>query len=74
VFLTKEEFKAIEKALMLLPNGEEFRKLNKEEQDIIVNANVTMINLLKKRKKNNKKTAEYIAEKRKKDSNYARSK
>lgn len=72
MFLTKEEFKAIEKALMLLPNGEEFRKLNKEEQDIVVNANVTMINLLKKRKKNNKKTAEYIAEKRKENKNYAR--
>ena len=74
MYLTNEEFRAIDKALMMLPSGNKFATLREEEQDIIINAKVVMANLLKKRKVSNKKTAEYIAEKRKKDSNYARSK
>lgn len=74
MFLKNEEFNTIVKALELLPHGEEFEKLNKENQDIIVNADSTMIGLLKKKKANNKKVAEYIAEKRKTNKNYARSK
>lgn len=72
--ITNEDFRAIEKALYLLPQDEEFNALPKEQQDIIVNANVVMINLLKKKKRNNIKTAKSIAEKRKLDKNYARSK
>ena len=73
MFLTNKDFKAIEKALELLPQGEAFKNLDKESQDIIVNASVTMVSLLKKKEKNNKRTAEYIAEKRKVNKNYARS-
>lgn len=72
--MTNDDFKKIEKALMLLPQGEEFKALPKETQDIIVDANVVMVRLLKKKKTNNAKTANYIAEKRKLDKNYARSK
>lgn len=74
MFLTNAEFEAIKKALELLPHGEEFENLDKESQDIIVNADSTMIRLLKKKKANNKKVAEYIADKRKTNKNYARSK
>ena len=72
MYLTNEEFNAIKKALELLPHGEEFNNLDKGNQNIIVNADTTMINLLKKKKANNKKVAEYIADKRKSNKNYAR--
>lgn len=74
MFLTNAEFEAIKKALELLPHGEKFENLDKESQNIIVNADSTMIGLLKKKKANNKKVAEYIADKRKNNKNYARSK
>ena len=74
MFLTKKEFEAIKKALELLPHGEEFERLDGEIQDIIINADATMVNLLKKKEASNKKTAEYIAEKRKINKAYARSK
>lgn len=74
MFLTNAEFEAIKKALELLPHGEEFENLDNESKNIIVNADSTMIGLLKKKKSNNKKVAEYIADKRKSNKNYARSK
>lgn len=74
MFLTNAEFEAIKNALELLPHGEKFENLDKESQNIIVNADSTMIGLLKKKKANNKKVAEYIADKRKNNKNYARSK
>ena len=55
MYLTKEEFNAIEKALGMLPNGEEYKQLDKENQDIIVEADVSMLNVLKReREKSNK--------------------
>lgn len=72
--ITKADFDSIEKALMLLPQGEEFNALPQEKQDIIVNAHVVMVGLYKKRQTNNKRVAEYIANKRKNDKNYARPK
>lgn len=72
--IKKDEFEAIENALMLLPCGEWFKRLNDETQTIIINADVAMVNILKRKKKSNKKTAEYIAERRKTDKNYARKK
>ena len=72
MYLTIEDFRAIDKALMMLPSGNKFATLSKEEQDIIINAKVVMTNLLKKRKVSNKKTAKYIAEKRKSNPDYAR--
>ncbi len=70
--LTNNDFLAIEKALALLPHGEDFNNLTKETQEIIIKADQVMINLYKKKKANNKRTADYIAEKRKTNKNYAR--
>ena len=72
--ITKNEFIIIENALKLLPHGDEFNSLSKEYQDIIVAADTVMMNLLKKKMTANEKTAKYIAEKRKGNKNYARSK
>lgn len=72
MYLTNEEFNAIKKALELLPHGEEFNNLSRENQDIIVNADKTMVGLLKKKKANNEKVSKYIADKRKTNKNYAR--
>ena len=73
MYLTNKNFEAIEKALRLLPHGKEFDQLDKENQDIIVNAEVVMVELLKKKNASNEKTAKYIADKRKINKNYARS-
>lgn len=70
--ITNKEFDAIKKALDLLPKCAGFDALRKESQDIIINADVVMMNLLKKRERDNKRTAEYIAGKRKVNKNYAR--
>lgn len=72
MYLTKEEFNIIEKALLLLPQGEEFDKLNKKLQDVILDADCVMISLLKKKEKSNERIAKYIANKRKTNKNYAR--
>lgn len=70
--ITNSDYKAIERALRLLPQGEEFNALPENEQKTILNAELIMIKLYKKRKANNKRAAEYIAEKRKTNKNYAR--
>lgn len=72
MYLTNEEFDAIKKALELLPHGKAFAILKEEAQDIITSADAVMVGLLKKKKTNNKKVAEYIADKRKSNKNYAR--
>lgn len=72
MYLTNEEFDAIKKALELLPYGNAFAVLKEEAQDIITSADAVMVGLLKKKKTNNKKVAEYIADKRKSNKNYAR--
>lgn len=72
--LTNEDFNRIERALRLLPYGEEFDALPKDEQDIIVEADETLLHLLQKQKKNNERIAKAIAEKRITDPGYARSK
>ena len=72
--ITNDDFKAIEKALALLPSGSEFEGLSADTQEIIIKADSVMLDLLNKKKANNSRTARYIAEKRKVDKNYARSK
>ena len=72
--IKKDEYEAIENALMLLPQGEWFKRLNEETQTIIINADIALVEILKRKKRSNKKTAEYIAERRKTDKNYARKK
>jgi hypothetical protein len=71
--MANADFEALEKALNLLPHGQEFVALPEYEQEIIINANVVLVKLLKKKKANNARTAAYIAEKRKDNKNYARS-
>lgn len=70
--ITNSDFEAIEKALKLLPHGEAFNALSDDEQKTIIDAEMTMIMLYRKKKANNKRVAEYIAEKRKTNKNYAR--
>ena len=48
--ITNKEFETIKKALELLPHGSDFKNLPMETQDIIVKADTTMMNLVKKKK------------------------
>lgn len=72
MYMTNKQFDAIEKALKLLPCDEEFNKLSSEDKNIIFEADLVMSQLLKKKKKDNERTAKYVAEKRKTNKNYAR--
>lgn len=70
--LTNEQFKAIEDALALLPQDDAFNILPTEMREIIHKADLVLMELRKKKKRDNKRTAEYIAQKRKENKNYAR--
>lgn len=59
-------------AIELLPHDEDFDRLSKEEQQIIIDADTTLVNLIKKKKGDNKRISAYIADKRKDNPNYAR--
>lgn len=72
MYITNEDYAALEAAIHLLPEGEAFNKLDIETQTIITKADMTLIKLLRKQKQSNQKTAAYIAEKRKSNKNYAR--
>lgn len=72
--MTRLDFFRIEKALRMLPTGEAFNALHPEDQKTIIDAEMTMVRLTKKRKADNERTAKYIADKRKTNPNYARSK
>lgn len=69
-----DEFNALQEAIMMLPVGDEFSKLPKEKQSVIINADTALCEIWSRHKKQNRKTADYIAEKRKTNKNYARSK
>ena len=71
MYLTNSEFDAIKKALELLPDMTE---LGEAEQNIVMNANKAIDSFLRKKTAINQRTAEYVAEKRKTNKNYARSK
>ena len=70
--VTNDDFNKIEKALQLLPEGDDLKKLPKAKQKIICEANKTMLKLIEKKEKLNEKTKNYIAEKRKTNKDYAR--
>lgn len=70
--ITNSDYEALKKAVEMLPHGEAFNMLSDEAQQTIVNADTILIKLLKKKKNDNKRTAAYIAEKRKTNKNYAR--
>lgn len=72
--MTNADFKAIEKALRLLPQGAAFDALSKEDQDTIIKADVVMVNLLRKKKKDVARQVAYINNKRKENPNYGRGK
>ena len=56
----------------LLPQGKDFKSLSLETQEKIVRFDKVLLDLTKKKIKDNKRTAEYIARKRKENPNYAR--
>lgn len=70
--MTNADFNKIEKALNLLPHGEQFLALPEDTQKTIIDAQVVLVRICRKKKASNEKTAKYIAEKRKKNKNYAR--
>lgn len=73
MFITNKQFTAIENALKLLPQAEEFEALTEEQKQTILEADRVMIDLWMKQKQANEKTARIIAEKRKANKNYGRS-
>lgn len=72
MYITKNDFNTLKKAIELLPHEEQFNNLTEDHKNIIIKADAVLIELLKKRKKDNKRQAAYIAEKRKNNKNYAR--
>ena len=71
--ITNKQYEALKAAIYMLPSGDAFTALPKEEQDTIVAAQMVLMDLYRKKKASNKKTAAYIANKRKADKNYAKS-
>lgn len=71
--VTNKQYEALKAAIYMLPSGDAFTALPKEEQDTITEAWKVLMDLYRKKKASNKKTADYIANKRKADKNYARS-
>ncbi len=71
MYLKKKEFEAIETALRLLID---YDKLCECERRILLQADISLMNVVRRNKELNRKTAKYIAEKRKIDKNYARPK
>ena len=71
--ITNKQYEALNAAIYLLPSGDAFKALPKEEQETIMAAQVVLIDLARKKMADNKKTAAYIANRRKADKNYARS-
>lgn len=72
MYVTNEDFRALEEALNLFPKGDKFKKLNRNTQLTITKAQKTMDKLHKRRKESNKRISEYIAMRRETDPNYAR--
>lgn len=69
--ITNSDFEIIKKAIALLPHGDE---LDVEKREIVHQADLVLCRLNEKRNRDNNRTAKYIAEKRKVDKTYARSK
>lgn len=72
MYITNADYEALKAAIELLPEGEAYKSLDHEKQNIIAKADTTLIKLAKKKESDNKKIAAYIAEKRKANKNYAR--
>lgn len=66
--ITNNQYEILRKALWI-PRQE---GLTKEQNDAIEDAQVVLMELYKKKQKDNKRISKYVAEKRKVDKNYAR--
>lgn len=73
MYLKIDEFRAIDEARKILLTTEIYKQLSKDEQDAIEEADNAMLAVLKRHKSSNKKQAEYVAHKRIKDKDFARS-
>ena len=73
MWITNSQYEALNRAIYLLPSGDAFKALPKEEQETIMAAQVVLIDLARKKMADNKRVAAYIASKRKADKDYARS-
>lgn len=74
MWITNGQYEALNRAIYLLPSGDAFKALPNEEQEAIMAAQVVLIDLACKKAADNKRVAAYIANRRKVDKNYARSK
>ena len=72
MFIKKNEFETLKAISRLLPNGEDFEALPEADRAIITTFDTLLVNLHKRQQASNRKTADYIAEKRKINKNYAR--
>lgn len=72
MFLKNSEYDRLERVRNILPQGIEYDALSKDEQDIITDFDCLLMELYKRKKECNRKTAEYIAKRRKTNKNYAR--
>lgn len=73
MYLKIDEFRAIDEARKILLTTEIYKQLSKDEQDVIEKADNAMLAVVKRHKSSNKKQAEYVAHKRIKDKDFARS-
>lgn len=60
MFLTKQEVDHIEAALKMLPQGEDFKNLPEEEQNIIVKATIALVEWHRRKKDMRKMIAALI--------------
>lgn len=74
MYLKTEEFKAIEKALKMLPHGKNFERLRQQNKDIIIEAETAMLHCLKRNKRSNERQRIYLSGKRAVDKDYGRGK
>lgn len=70
--ITNKDYEVIKAIRDFLPKNEEFNSLSAAEQKKIIDFDITLVNLYQKKKKDNERTAKYIANKRKDNKNYAR--
>ena len=77
MYIKKSEFEAIAKVIYnqghhYTPEGKHFESLPDEMKEALYNADIALINVCKRNEIQNRKTADYIANKRKINKNYAR--
>ena len=71
--LTNKQWDAVVDVVWyLLPEIRDFKTLTEEQQNKIIRADIAIVEATKRKREMNKRTANYIAEKRKDNKNYAR--